>query len=146
MEAKDDKIVSQIKKNMEDSISDVLMAKYIETIDYQDKQFVVEGYANIVLPVSRYVFTVQPARETAYNKIISRIDTYFMALKTSPKSLFTIKEVLKNILKSCEASFNRYELYEININILRLLNDMEGIYLKYMQDSSKSRMLPVIAG
>jgi len=146
MEANDDKILSQIKKNMEDSITDVLVAKYIETIDYQDKQFVVEGYANIVLPVSRYVFTLQPARETAYKKIISRIDSYFMALKASPKSLFTIMEVLKNLLKTCEASFNRYELYEININILRLLDDMEGIYLKYMHDSGKPRMLPVIAG
>lgn len=143
MEPKNDKILSLIKKNVEDSISHVLVAKYIETIDYQDKQFVVEGYANIVLPVSRYVLTIKPARETAYKKIISRIDSYFMALKSSPASLFTIKEVLKNILKSCEDNFNRCELYEININILRLLNDVENIYLKYRQDSGSPRLLPV---
>lgn len=138
-----EKILSQVKKNVEDSISHVLVAKYIEAIDYQDKQFVVEGYANIVLPVSRYVLTIQPARETAYKKIISRIDTYFMALKVSQPSLFTIKEVLKGILKGCEDYFNRYELYEINVNILRLLNDLEDIYLKYKQDSGSSRLLPV---
>jgi len=143
MEPTNNKILTQVKKNVEDSISHILVAKYIEAIDYQDKQFVVEGYANIVLPVSRYVLTVKPARETAYQKIITRIDDFFKALTISPTSLFTINEVLKGILKGCEESFNRYELYEINVNILRLLNDLDNIYLKYRQDSGSSRLLPV---